>query len=209
MGTCYQYEGYRTLPGLLRCFFEELFYYQIGESMDAVEDKRNIVDEFKGLSVENIRDILQERRNPFASLILNIEYDINIASVVRNHNAFCGQEIFYIGRKKFNRRGCVGTYLYENITYFETLENALEKIPQDYTWVGIDNIPGAISMPEYKWPEKALLVFGHERGGLGYIPELASYCKDVVYIPQTGSVRSLNVACASAVAMYDFVSKGT
>lgn len=173
-----------------------------------MDDTRNITDDLKGLTMEEIRFILQGRRKPFASLILNVGYDINIASIIRNHNAFCGQEIFYIGRKRFNRRGCVGTHLYENITYFQTLEEAIERIPNAYTWVGIDNIPGSVSICSYDWPTRPLLVFGHEKEGLGHVPGLIEHCKETVYIPQAGSVRSLNVACASSVAMYDFIQKG-
>ena len=114
------------------------------------DDRRNLVDEFKGLPVEEIRTRLEERRRPFASLFLNIQYDINIATMIRTHNAFCGQEIFYLGRRKMNRRGCVGTYLYENITHLNTLEEAIDTIDPSYTWVGVDNLPGATPLPDFE-----------------------------------------------------------
>ena len=157
--------------------------------------------------MEEIRRILEARRRPFASLFLNIDYDLNISTLVRTHHVFCGQEIFYIGRKKYNRRGCVGTYLYENIQYFEKLEEALEKIPAHYTWIGVDNRPGAIPLHTYEWPSQPLLVFGHEKGGLDFLPELPKLCKDVIYIPQAGSCRSLNVSVAGGIAYYDLAAK--
>lgn len=174
---------------------------------DSTEDTRNLVDEFKGLSVKRIRGELDQRRRPFATLILNIDYDLNIATIVRTHNAFCGQEIFYLGRRRYNRRGCVGTYLYENITHFGTLEEAIAGIPPDYSWIGIDNRPGAISMHDFKWPTKPLLIFGQEKDGLDFLPDLAYHCKHVVYIPQMGSVRSLNVSVAAGIAYYDLCYK--
>ena len=170
-------------------------------------DDLNVVDEFKGLSVEEIRQRLEGRRNPFATLLLNIDLDINIATIIRTHNVFCGQEIFYLGRRKINRRGCVGTYLYENITHFPTLEEAQAVISPDYTWVGIDNRPGAEPLPDFVWPENPLLVFGHEHGGLDFLPELAYSCKHIVYIPQMGSCRSLNVAVAAGITMFDLAAK--
>ena len=173
----------------------------------ASEDTRNVVDEFKGVHLDAIRDVLEGRRRPFATLILNVDYDINISTIVRSHNAFCGQEIFYIGRRKFNRKGCVGTYLYENITHFPDLEEALASIPSDYTWIGIDNRDGAIPMSDFEWPENPLLVFGHEREGLDFLPELPYHCTSVVMIPQTGSVRSLNVSVAAGITMYDLSNK--
>jgi tRNA G18 (ribose-2'-O)-methylase SpoU len=49
------------------------------------------------------------------------------------------------------------------------------------------------------------MAFGQEQIGLDQ--NIISACSDIVYIPQFGSVRSLNVACASAIAMYDYCAK--
>lgn len=171
------------------------------------EDPRNLVDEFKYFPVDVIRARLAERRRNFATLILNIDYDLNIATLVRTHNAFCGKEIFYLGRRKYNRRGAVGAYIYENLTYFGTLEEAVEKIPKEYTWVGIDNRPGSVPLPEFEWPEQPLLLVGHEKGGLDFLPQLPYHCKAIVSIPQAGSVRSLNVGVAAGIAIYDLCTK--
>ncbi len=184
-----------------------MFESSIQKGLRTSLDKRNVIDEFKDLPVEEIRSRLDERRNPFASLFLNIQYDINISTMIRTHNAFCGQEIFYIGRRKMNRRGCVGTYLYENITHFSDLEEAKAAISPDYTWVGVDNLPGATPLSEFEWPAKPLLVFGHEQGGLDFLPELSYSCKNIVFIPQTGSCRSLNVAVAAGITMFDLANK--
>jgi tRNA G18 (ribose-2'-O)-methylase SpoU len=170
-------------------------------------DTRNVQDEFKGLPMEDILSELRKRRHPFATMCLNIDYDLNIATMVRNHNAFCGEEFFYIGRKRWNRQGAVGTYLYEQITRFEDLKEALTMIPAKYTWVGLDNRPGAIPISTFEWPAQPLFVFGHENSGLDFLPDLPYHCKDIVYIPQTGSVRSLNVGVASGIAMYDYCLK--
>jgi tRNA G18 (ribose-2'-O)-methylase SpoU len=49
------------------------------------------------------------------------------------------------------------------------------------------------------------MAFGQEQTGLE--PEMLKLCKHLVYIKQYGSVRSLNVGCASAIAMYDYCQK--
>ena len=172
-----------------------------------IEDTRNVVDEFKGVHLDAIRGVLEGRRRAFATLILNVDYDINISTIVRSHNAFCGQEIFYIGRRKFNRRGCVGTYIYENITHFPDFETAKKHISSDYTWIGVDNRPGSVPISSFDWPENPLLVFGHEKEGLDFVPELPYHCSSIVMIPQTGSVRSLNVSVAAGITMYDLSNK--
>lgn len=171
------------------------------------EDSRNIIDEFKGIPTEEIKIRLTSRRNPFATLLLNIQYDINIACVIRTHNLFCGQEIFYLGRRRMNRRACVGTYLYENITHFAELDQTIDSIDSSYTWVGMDNVSGAVPLPNFEWPDRPLLVFGHEQGGLDFLPGLKENCKHLVCIPQLGSCRSYNVSVAAGITMYDLAVK--
>ena len=75
------------------------------------------------------------------------------------------------------------------------------------TGKGVDNLPGATPLPDFEWPEKPLLVFGHENGGLDFLPNLAYSCKHLVFIPQIGSCRSLNVAVASGITTFDLASK--
>ena len=176
------------------------------EKREMEEDKRNLADEFKYFPVDVIRARLAEKRRPFGTLALNIDYDLNIATMVRTHNAFCGQEFFYLGRKKFNRKGCVGTYIYENIVHLEALEEAKERT-KAYVWIGIDNRPGATPLPQFDWPPRPLIIFGHEREGLDFLPQLPYYCQRIVSIPQAGSVRSLNVGVACGIAMYDYCIK--
>jgi tRNA G18 (ribose-2'-O)-methylase SpoU len=73
--------------------------------------------------------------------------------------------------------------------------------------VGMDNIGSAKPIEYYNWPsdEHVIMVFGQEQ--LGIPQELLDICDDLVYITQYGSVRSLNVGCASGVAMYDYCQK--
>lgn len=166
-------------------------------------DPRNISDEFKGMPTEQIKQTLDSRRRPFAVLAVNILHDLNMASIVRNHNAFLGSHFYYMGKKKYYRPGAVGAQHYEPVTFVENLEKAKETIPEDYVWVGIDNVEGSIPINEFDWPKKPLLVFGSEKEGLDFDPKLRYTCKHLVNIPQLGSVRSLNVATAAGIALYD------
>jgi tRNA (guanosine-2'-O-)-methyltransferase len=49
------------------------------------------------------------------------------------------------------------------------------------------------------------MLFGEE--GRGLSQEAIESADDIVYIPQLGSVRSLNLGTASGIAMYDYCSK--
>ena len=50
-----------------------------------------------------------------------------------------------------------------------------------------------------------LLIIGEE--GVGITPETLELCDNFVFIPQFGSVRSLNAGVASGIIMNDLVTK--
>ena len=166
--------------------------------------QRNVADEFKDKSEEEIREVLQASAFPFAICLENFTGDFNIATAIRNANAFNATEVFYIGDKKFDRRGMCGVHNYTKITWLSTLDELIA-LQTNYTFVGADNIAGAVPLATYQWPSNPLIVFGSEEVGL--TPGMQAMCKDLVYIEQFGSVRSLNVGTASGIMMNDFVSK--
>lgn len=166
--------------------------------------QRNVIDEFKSFSEEEIKLKLSQSAFPYAICCENFINDFNIATTFRNANAFNAKEIFYIGDKKFDRRGMQGVHNYMDITWIPTI-NDLISLKDKYSFVGVDNIQGAIPLDEYIWLPNSLMIFGSE--SVGITEEMKKLCMDFVYIPQFGSVRSLNVATASGIIMNDFVTK--
>jgi tRNA G18 (ribose-2'-O)-methylase SpoU len=166
--------------------------------------QRNVIDEYKPLSEDEIKAKLQATSFPYAVCFENFINDFNIATGIRNANAFNAREVFYIGDKKFDRRGTQGVHNYMEINWLKSIEDFL-KLKDKYKIVGFDNIPGSVPISTYKWEPMSMIVFGSE--GVGLTPLMQSYCDELVFIEQFGSVRSLNVATAAGIAMNDFVSK--
>lgn len=164
----------------------------------------NVVDKYKGLTVEEIRADLKSKALPFAVCMSQLKGDFNFSTLVRSSNAFGATEVFYFGKRKWDRRGALGTYHYTDVTFLESIEH-LKALQDKYTLVAIDNVPGSVFLNSFQWPENPLMIFGEE--GTGLSEEILSLCSAVVAIEQFGSVRSLNVGCASSVVMYDFTSK--
>jgi tRNA G18 (ribose-2'-O)-methylase SpoU len=72
--------------------------------------------------------------------------------------------------------------------------------------VGVENsVSSAITLDKFEWPDRTLLLIGEE--GVGITPETLELCDRFVYIPQFGSVRSLNAGVASGIVMNDLVTK--
>lgn len=167
------------------------------------EDPRNVVDMYKYWTVDAIKADLRTKHNNFSVLITNLFHEFNIGSVIRNANAFCAKEVIVYGRKKFDRRGAVGSHLYTDLKHVKFTD---ELDLKGKVVVGVDNLEGAVPLETFKWPtEHVVLAFGQE--GTGLTDELIDLCQHMVYIKQYGSIRSLNVGCASAIAMYDYCQK--
>ena len=76
---------------------------------------------------------------------------------------------------------------------------------EGYEIVAVETSPAAVDLFEWRprWP--VCLVFGHERQGVS--PELDPQIDTVVRIPMLGQKRSLNVASAAAVVLYELVRR--
>lgn len=168
-----------------------------------MEDTRNVIDYYKYWTEDAIRADLDEKRHNFSVLITNKFHDFNIGSVIRNANAFLAQEVIVYGRKQFDKRGTVGAHIYSNLKFVRETED-LDF--EDAVVIGIDNLPGAEPIEDYEWDtdKHTILAFGQEQMGLP--EEIVEMCDHMLYITQYGSTRSLNVGCASAIAMYDYCS---
>ncbi len=166
-------------------------------------DTRNVADIYKYWTEDAIRADLRTKHHNFSVLISNQFNDFNIGSVIRNANAFCAREVIVYGRKQYDRRATVGTHLYtemRHVKFTEVLDLSNSVL------IGFDNIDGAVPLESFEWPEDhVVMAFGQEQAGLS--DEILALCRKVVYISQYGSVRSLNVGCASAIAMYDYCAK--
>ena len=73
------------------------------------EDMRNLQDEYKGLSNEEVFAVLDEKRNALEVAIENVEHDFNAGTIVRSANNFNVAKVHIIGRRKYNRRGAMCT----------------------------------------------------------------------------------------------------
>lgn len=161
-------------------------------------DHRNVIDYYKYWEHDAILADQDKNRCRLKILAENFGNDFNISTVVRSSNAFLCNEVIIVGRRRWDRRGACGTHNYEHVSYEENVGSVITKHPK-HRVVVLDNVPGASSIYDYKWHEDTLLVLGQE--SIGVSPESMAAAHDVIYIPQWGSVRSLNVGSAATVAM--------
>ena len=173
--------------------------------MDAATDTRNLIDKFKGLPNEEIISELDKSRIPIEIAIENLVHDFNIGTIVRNANAFNVSRVHIIGKRKYNRRGAMVTDKYLHIDHFATVDEFIaDAHERGMTVVAVDNNrPESRPLAEVKLKMNSIFVFGSESDGISQ--ELLDAADQAFYIEQLGSTRSINVGCASAIAMYEAV----
>ena len=94
---------------------------------------------------EAIKADLDTKRHNFSILISNKLKDFLTSTVIRNANAFLAKEVIIYGRKKWDRRGAIGTHNYTNFKYVKTEEELSDAIGDELV-IGVDNINNAKRM---------------------------------------------------------------
>ncbi len=175
--------------------------------MDAKTDTRNLIDKFKGLPNEEIVAELDKSRIPLEIAIENLAHDFNIGTIVRNANAFNVSRVHIIGKRKYNRRGAMVTDKYLHIDHFVTVSEFINDAhKRGMKVVAVDNNrPESKPLASVELAPNSILVFGSESDGISQ--ELLDAADQAFYIEQLGSTRSINVGCASAIAMYEVVRR--
>ncbi len=167
-----------------------------------MEDTRNLVDEYKGLSNEQVFEALDKKRNPLEIAIENVEHDFNIGTIIRSANSFNVKKVHIIGKRKYNRRGAMCTDKYLEIVHHPTIDDFLAT-QKGRELVAIENnTPRAKPLNDKKFSRDTTLIFGSENNGI--TKELLEKADDVRFIESFGSTRSVNVGVAAGIAMYEY-----
>lgn len=172
-------------------------------------DTRNILDKYKNdrltkWTTELIKKDLQAKAFPYAVMMENFAGDFNISTVIRSANAFNARAVYYLGRKHYDRRGTVGTHHYTDVIHLQTRDQLL-KLREEYELVAVENtVPSAVNLGDAKFSRPPLFILGEE--GIGVTEETLAICDKFVFIPQWGSVRSLNAAVAGSIIMNHYVN---
>ena len=114
--------------------------------------KFNVVEAYKNLNPEQVNTELDKRRFPYAVMMEQWTGNFNIGTFIRNANAFMAKEVFYIGRKKYDRRGTVGTHHYVNLRHFPDISH-IHALKEKYHFICFENnVENVVPLSSYKWP---------------------------------------------------------
>ena len=180
--------------------------FETGKGLTVRNDTRNVIDKYKGLSVEEIKKDLETSRHNFHIAVENFQHDFNIGTIARNANAFNAAGIHIIGKRHWNRRGAMKTETYMNVLHHKNVQDFVNWAKENnLRIIAIDNQKGAKNLNNTQLSKGSVLVFGNESDGLS--EEMVGACEEMIAIEQFGSTRSVNVGVASGILMYEFVRR--
>jgi len=168
--------------------------------------QRNVRDQYKNVSTEDIKNDLKEKALPAGVLVQNLEKDFNIGTIMRSANSFGIFDFYYFGARHIDRRGAAGCYHYMNVNNIKNIQD-VKKLKERYVFVGLENnlTRGSVDIRKYQYKPATLFIIGEENAGI--TDELLDLCDDLIEIPMFGSIRSFNAATAASIAFYDYVNK--
>lgn len=186
----------------------------------------NVHDDLKHLKVSELREICDNDRNPFAICAISVTGDLNIGNIIRTGCLLGAERVIILGRRKFDRRGCVGSTDYIDVEQIGGLnddltldENCFIEAMEKYNYRPILIEQNGLSLSDIVWPyfisgkkTRPCLVVGNENRGIpdnilateGYFDETyndRASCR--VSIPQKGVLRSFNVSNAASIVGFD------
>lgn len=131
----------------------------------------------------------------------------NVGLIVRNCKAFGVNSLLVDehSTSPFLRRAVrvsMGNVFEMNVRHSKNLVYELRKLKElGFAIVGAEVYKESTKLWEYKFPKKVVVLFGNESNGLGnYVIDI---CDDIVQIPISSTVDSLNVGVSVGILLYE------
>ena len=134
----------------------------------------------------------------------------NLGSLIRSANSFNVDAILLLGHAIDPHdpkviRASLGGIFHSKVIHIESMQEmedwiAAQKKKNGMTIIGSDSA-GSVHLTERHLSTPIALVLGNEAKGMSVA--LKNLCDQVVSIPLSGAVNSLNVACAGSILLWD------
>jgi tRNA (guanosine-2'-O-)-methyltransferase len=166
------------------------------------------VRQLDGTGLKRLHRSWRDRTSGRVALALDgLGTPANVGAIVRSAAAYRVERLWLAGATPALsgsgvQRTALGTDRYVPSTTVAAGIDAVNEARDDgLTVVGIELCDGAVALHELALPADLCLVVGHEDHGISR-PALEA-CDHVAYLPMLGRVGSLNVATATAIALYE------
>jgi tRNA G18 (ribose-2'-O)-methylase SpoU len=195
-----------------------------------MEIKLNVRDEYQNLNINQIKKIQRSLTNNLSVLFLNVRTDGNVGMIIRQSCILGCRQVIICGRKCYDRRFTTGSHNYIDTIHWqdvlnvqidtvspdvfkETVDYNVEKFidkTREFTLIFLEQ--GGMDINEVKWNtvDNPLLILGNETLGIprDFIKQVKQRVNCIfVSIPQYSVMRSMNVAMAASIAIWEITKK--
>jgi len=195
--------------------------------MEVVDDRPlNVRTEYQQLPVDIIRKKQKYLSKNVSVLLFNIRTDGNVGMIIRQACILGCKQVIICGRKSYDRRFTVGSHNYIDVVHYDTPLHVRvdmvspgvfkETINYDaeefvrllagYTPIFLEQGGMDIQQVYWKTIENPLLILGNESIGIpnDFIKIVKSKVACLfISIPQYSVMRSMNVAMAASIALWE------
>lgn len=134
---------------------------------------------------------------------MNMKTSFNYGSLFRTAQVFGADFIFLIGcRFKAQASDTMKSWRHMPAFSYKDFQDFNEHRPHDCRLIGIELIKTATPIIDFKHPKQACYLLGAEDSGL--TKEAIDHCQEIIYLP---GERSLNVAVAGSIVLFDRINK--
>jgi len=162
--------------------------------------------DLSGFTKEEIKEIIKDVRHPFEVAVYDSSNYFNMGSIIRTSHNFLAGKIHAVNLNDFYGPAASVSKKFEDINYI-SLEEFI-KSHSGRSIVAMERRPPDLKSEDLRtfvWPESPIMFFGSEK--FGCPDEILNVASSVVSIPMFGLINDFNVAVASGIVMYDWVSK--
>lgn len=142
--------------------------------------------------------------------LVNPKSPTNVGGIMRAVGCYSADAVFYTG-KRYELAASNGSAQYNTDTKLASqsiaktkVESLVDAVPDEVKIVCVDLVEGAVPLPDFQHPEKALYIFGPEDGTISQ--QIVNRADAVVYVPTIGC---MNLAASVNVLLYDRLAKST
>ncbi len=164
-----------------------------------------ILSPVKYLELEELINKNKAIDNPFILMLDELQDGNNLGAILRVMDAFGVNGVIFNKRRNVQLNGTVakvstGAINHVDITRVTNLSNAIKNLKKAGYWVAYLDMDGKVNVHDYKFDTPLVLVIGGEDKGV--TANIKKHCDFGMTIPMVGTVNSLNVATATAIACH-------
>lgn len=179
----------------------------------------NVHDDLKHLTVSELKEYTAKDRLPYAVCAVNVLGDLNIGIIIRNSILMGAERVIVFGKRKFNRKSCVGSYHYIEIDAIGGLDFNTQQFDVPLFWATMDKYnyhPVFIETGDHssifkydfdyityikqRYNKKACFIFGSESNGIPQ--QLMENSEEIFKLSMRSCIRSLNVSSTAAMVLW-------